>query len=151
MEIKDIISIVTVMIGGLSLFFTIREYIRRGNKERADFFLLLRDRFKKNEKFMKIQSLVENDNNAELETIPTQDLNDIIGFFEEIYLFSNSDFMSKDVLFYMMGQYATDCYNNPTIKKKLELDKEFYWKQFIAFCHEYEGWKKSNPAFEFKV
>jgi len=96
MEIKDLIAIGTLIVVGIITFFSIREYIKRGKKERADFFLNLRDRFKDNTKFMAIIKLIQDDNDSELINVPMQDMNDLLGFFEEIYLFAQSGFISQD-------------------------------------------------------
>jgi hypothetical protein len=151
MEIKDAIAIGTLVVGSFSLLFTIREYIKRGKKDRAEFFLRLRDRFKENELYMTIHGYVESDNHQALETIPTHDLNRLIGFYEEIYLFAQSGFIPKEVLYYMFGQYALDCYQNPTLKAKLGLETAFHWTQFTAFCRDYETWHKQHSKFVFEV
>jgi hypothetical protein len=86
MEIKDLIAIGTLIVVGISLFFSIREYIKRGKKERADFFLNLRDRFKDNTKFMAIIKLIQDDNDSELINVPMQDMNDLrrVGLYHRI-------------------------------------------------------------------
>jgi hypothetical protein len=151
MDIKDLMPIITVLIVSIFLFFSIREFIKRGSKDRADFLLRLRDRFKTNELYMSFQSLVENDDNDSLTKTPLQDINRLIGFYEEIYLFSNISFMSKEVYFYLFGQYALDCYENTVLKERLCFDTTFRWSQFVKFCHEYKNWKSKNPTFILKV
>lgn len=150
MEIKDIIAIGILIVAGISLFFSIREYIKRGKKDRAEFFLELRDRFKGNIKFMNIINLIQDDNDAELQKINTQDMNDLLGFFEEIYLFSQSGFISQDILYNFFGEYALECSQNKTISNRLELEKP-YWIKFSLFCKDYKNWNSSNSKEEFHL
>ncbi len=150
MEIKDLIAIGTLIVVGISLFFSIREYIKRGKKERADFFLNLRDRFKDNTKFMAIIKLIQDDNDSELINVPMQDMNDLLGFFEEIYLFAQSGFISQDILFNFFGEYALECSQNKTISSRLELEKP-YWIKFNLFCKDYKSWHSSNTKEEFHL
>ena len=151
LDIKEIIAIIGIVATIPTLYMAVSEYIKRGKKERAEFFLKLRDRFKGNEKFMTIQKLIEEDKNEDLKKLPTQDKNDLIGMFEEIYLLSGNGTISKQIIFYMFGQYALDCYDNKVMQEQLNLEKAPYWQQFRNFCKEVEAWKNNGSTVEFKL
>ena len=85
---------------------------------------------------MTIQRLVEDDKNAELEQLPIQDKNDLIGFFEEIFLLKGNGLLKKDVVFYMFGQYVLDCFENPVLAKQLDFNNQNYWSKFTQFYPE---------------
>jgi hypothetical protein len=150
-EIKLIAAFIGIIGTLIPLIMAVSEYIKRGKKERAEFFLKLRDRFKGNEKFMAIQRLVEEDKNEDLQKLPTQDKNDLIGMFEEIYLLSGNGTISKQIIYYMFGQYALDCYQNKILQEQLNLDKAPYWQQFRNFCKDVEAWKNAGCIVDFKL
>lgn len=154
-NIYTIVALIGIVGTIIPLIMAVLEYIKRGKKDRAEFFLKLRDRFKGNEKFMAIQRLIEEDDNPlkveELKNIPIQDKNDLIGMFEEIYLLSANNLIDKHIIFYMFGQYALDCYQNETMQTQLKLKDQSYWKQFSNFCSEIEQWKNSGSPIDFKL
>lgn len=124
----------------ISLIIGICEYRRQNKMNRVEKFVLMRHRFKENEKFKKLRALIEDDS-LELLNISLEDKRDFLGFFEEIALMMNSGLIPKNVVSYMFGYYAIKCDDSKNFCKGkdgnivIQKDK-IYWVLFQKFVRE---------------
>lgn len=143
--LKDIFTI----IGGVTAFITfivgIAEYVKQGTQKRAEQFVEMRKRFKENESFREISSLLENDD-LKLASEPYKDRRDYLGFFEEIALMVNSSLIKVDVAYYMFGYYVIKCWESSNFWIDIHKESQ-YW---ILFKEFYLKMKKAEENFHYE-
>jgi len=117
----------------------IGEYKKQGSQKRADVFITMRNRLKENQAFKNICNLLDQEN-ADFINISKGDKIDFLGFFEEVALMANSNFIRKDVVHHMFGYYAIRCWNSNTFWNDEDLEREsIYWRVFKEFAIEMEN------------
>jgi hypothetical protein len=134
-EIKDLATIVGVIIALFAFIKGVLEYAKQGAQKRAEQFLEMRNRFKKNESFRDICALLEHDD-PKLQDIEFKEKRDFLGFFEELALVVNSGLIRREIAHYMFGYYAIKCWRSENFwinaKSKINRDS-IYWALFKDF------------------
>jgi len=114
--IKDVATVVGVVVASITLIMGIVEFVRQGTQKRAEHFIEMKKRFKENERFREISALLENDD-PKLASEPYKNKRDYLGFFEEIALMVNSGLIKVEVAYYMFGYYAIKCWKSDNFWK----------------------------------
>jgi len=154
---SDIITAITaffgVVIAGLGLFYGLRNYDQQVKQKRAEHFFNLRRKFKENEKFNDICSLLVSGSET-LKDIPFAEKRNILALFEEIAIMRTSGLVKTKVAYYMFGYYAKEClrnnyfwYNSGIIDGKQERESP-YWKVFREFAEGAEKFLNSNSKLD---
>ena len=138
--IKDIASIVGVILTLITLGKGLAEYSKQGAQQRAKHFFEMRHRFKDSDKLRRISELLEI-NDDELLKLTIAEKVDYVGFFEEIALLTNSGLVRKEVAHYMFGYYAVQCWNNEKFWKGMNRDTR-HWSLFRDFVERMENISK---------
>src|SRR5689334_13698108 len=94
-------------VAALGLGFGLREYSKQGRQKRTEVFLQMRHKMKTEPRFLKIFTMIEEDD-ARLQRVAYANKRDLLGLFEEIALMMNSGLIRKRVVHYMFGSYVLD-------------------------------------------
>lgn len=129
--------------------FGVYEYRRQGKQKRAEHFLHLRERFKKDVRFKEIILLLEKDD-PKIREIPKEHKRDYLGFFEEIALMVNSRLIQPTVAQYMFGFYAIICRDSEHFWLDFEAKHE-YWRVFHSFCDKMKAQEEAFSYDTFKL
>lgn len=97
------ITFLGVLIAVISIYFALNQYKQEKRFKKAAFFIELRRTFKENTEFTKIRELLEQ--NEELTSISKIKKYDYAGFFEELQIAINSEFISEEMVYYLFGYY----------------------------------------------
>ena len=130
-EYKDAATAVGVLVALLTLVKGVYEYAKQGAQKRAEQFVEMRRRFKENDPFKEIASLIEQ-NDPKLSSVAFKDKLYYVGFFEEVALMVNSDLIKPEVAHYMFGYYAIRCWENDMFWRDVNRNTP-YWSLFTAF------------------
>lgn len=132
-DYKDIATIIGVLVALFTFIKGIYEYAKQGAQKRAEQFIEMRKRFKENETFRELASLLESDD-PELKSVPYKEKRDYLGFFEEIALMVNSRLIGVDVAHYMFGYYAIICWRSKNFWSDINRESPYWvlFKQFVA-------------------
>ena len=103
--ITPITGIITSIIGIFTFFKAFKEYRLQGIQKQLDLFLQMRRKFKENESFREIASMIDK-NDKKLEEERYKEKRDYAGFFKKIALMINSGLITKNVGCYMFGYFA---------------------------------------------
>ena len=144
-DIKDVATILGVVIALLALINGLVEYIKQGAQKRAEHFLTIRKRLKENDAFKHICALLENDA-PELINVPFKDKRDFLGLFEEVAIGMNSGLIKLTVAHYMFGYDAIRCWESQHFWKGVSRDS-IYWIVFKDFVKQM---KETEKAFRFR-
>jgi len=144
-DLRNIATIVGVIIALFTFLKGMIEYIRQGSQKRAEHFNTMRKKFKENNIFKNICTLLENDD-EKLKDIDFADKRDFLGFFEEIALMMNSKIIKKEVVHYMFGYYAIRCWESKNFWTDVNKNS-IYWSLFIEFTITM---KKVEKKYKFK-
>jgi hypothetical protein len=131
-DFRNIAAIIGVFFTAFTFFKGIIEYVKQGSQKRAEHFDIMRKKLKENNVFKNICTLLETDN-KELENISFADKRDFLGFFEEIALMMNSGIIKKEVVHYMFGYYAIQCWDSNSFWININR-KSIYWRLFKEFA-----------------
>jgi len=143
-EITKVAAIVGVLIAAGTLVKAVIEYTYQGVQKRAEHFLQMRRRFKENEVFKELCSLLDRDEQA-LANMPFKDKRDLLGFFEEVAIMVNSGLIRKEVAHYMFGYYAIRCGDSRNFWSNVNRTSR-YWALFRDFA---ETMKSMEQAFAY--
>jgi hypothetical protein len=143
-NLKDIATIIGVVVAFIALIKGLIEYIKQGAQKRADHFLTMRKRLKENDNFKNICALLETDSMA-LKDVPFKDKRDFLGLFEEVAIGMNSKLIKLSVAHYMFGYYAIRCYESHCFWESVNRDS-IYWIVFTDFAYQM---KEMEKAFQF--
>jgi len=138
--VRDIVIIAVPLIAAL---VGICEYIRQGTQKRAEYFITMRDKFKKNENFQKICKLLVNKDKGIMNVCSANKI-DFVSFFEEIALMMNTSLISERIVHYMFGFYAIECLDNEDFWENMKGNarKESpYWRLFREFVEAIRKYK----------
>ncbi|WIL19438.1 DUF4760 domain-containing protein [Geothrix sp.] len=148
---KDIATIGGTIIALGTLVKAVAEYTIQGAQKRAEHFIALRKRFKENEEFLELCSLIDM-NDPKLAEMEFKSKRDLLGFFEEIALFVNSGLIRKQLAHYMFGYYALRCWECKYFWTNINRDSH-YWALFRAFVMDMKirerEFKFDNREFKF--
>ena len=144
-DIKDVATILGVVIALVALIKGLVEYIKQGAQKRAEHFLTMRKRLKENDVFKHICALLEMDD-PELINVPFKDKRDFLGLFEEVAIGMNSGLIKLSVAHYMFGYYAIRCWESQHFWKDVNRDS-IYWIVFKDFVKQMNELEK---AFRFR-
>jgi alpha-D-ribose 1-methylphosphonate 5-triphosphate diphosphatase PhnM len=93
---KSIAVVAGAVVALVTLIKGVIEYTHQGAQKRAEHFISMRERLKKNTEFENLCDLLEDDD-AKLQSISYKDKLNLLGFFEEVALMMNSRLIKKDV------------------------------------------------------
>jgi hypothetical protein len=136
-DAKDWATIIGAVIALGALAKGVFEYSLQGAQKRAEQFVGMRRRFKENETFRELCSLTETDD-PRLSTTPFKDKRDLLGFFEEIALMTNSGLIRESVAHYMFGYYAIRCWKSTHFWHGVNRESS-YWSLFRDFVSRMEN------------
>lgn len=128
---RDIATILATVVATIALVKGTFEYIAQGAQKRAERFFEMRRKFDENDSFVKICSLLDEDDPA-LKEFPVIEKHSFVGFFEDIALLRNSNLMRGSVAHYMFGYYAIQCSKSKNFWSNLNYDG-MYWAAFRDF------------------
>ena len=131
-DLRNIATIIGVTIALFTFLKGIIEYVKQGSQKRAEHFNYMRKKFKENEIFNNICTLLDT-NDKELISIKYAYKRDFLGFFEEVALMMNSKIIKKDVVHYMFGYYAIRCWKSDSFWKGINRES-IYWNLFKEFA-----------------
>jgi hypothetical protein len=131
-DLRNIATIVGVVIAVFTFIKGIIEYNKQGSQKRAEFFNAMRKKLKENSVFSRIRELLD-DNDKALCDISFADRRDFLGFFEEIALMVNSKLLKKNVAHYMFGYYVIQCWKCEHFWVDIKKDS-IYWRLFKEFA-----------------
>lgn len=134
--IKEIATLISVVIALITLVKGFFEYVKQGTQKRAEHFLQMRKRFKENEIFRELASLIES-KSPKLKKESFKNKRDYLGFFEEIALMINSGLINDQVAHYMFGYYAIQCWHSDYFWGDVNRDS-LYWALFKDFVLKME-------------
>jgi hypothetical protein len=109
--VKDVATIIGVIIALGTLMVGVYGYFHQGRQNRAEHFTEMRRKFAEDTRFQTIKDLLVTDD-PELEKIPLKDKVDYLGFFEEIALMTRSGLISTEIAHYMFAYYAIRCWES---------------------------------------
>ncbi len=138
--IKEYSTSIVALVALITLFKGVFEYTQANTIKRSESFTELRIRFKSNDKFREICDLIDH-NDPKLEQIAFRDKRDLLGFFEEVSLKTNSGLIRKQVAHYMFGYYAIKCWECDYYWNSLDR-YSIYWslyRDFVSQMIEEEG------------
>lgn len=136
MEPKDVAAIAGAIVALAALLKGVLEYELQGRQKRAEHFITMRQRFKGNETFRELCAMCEQDD-EKLRTVPFKDKRDILGFFEEVALMTNSGLLRPRVAQYMFGYYAMSCWRSVNFWNGVNKES-LYWTLFRDFVARME-------------
>jgi hypothetical protein len=110
------------------------EYTKQGALRRAEQFTSLRVRFKENESFRTLCAMLDEDD-EQLADAEYKDRRDLLGFFEEIALMTNSRLLRPAVAHYMFGYYAIRCWESDAFWHEINRESD-YWRLFRDFVDQ---------------
>lgn len=139
---KDLATVVGAIIALITLVKGTYEYIKQGALKRAEQFVAMRKRFKENDSFRELASLIEDDSSGLLQE-SFKNKRDYLGFFEEIALMVNSGLIKIEVAHYMFGYYAIRCWESKYFWHDVNRDSP-YWALFKNFV---DKMRKMEEAF----
>lgn len=113
------ITFLGIILTFASIIVALRQYRDAKNFKKASFFIDLRDRFKTNEQFNNIRSVLENEGN--INEINQTDKYDYVGFFEELQIAVNSKFIKPELVYYLFGYYIIQCDEAELIEREAPL------------------------------
>lgn len=129
MELATILGVVIALV---TLVNALIEYAHQGAQKRAEHFLSMRIRLKGNPIFEEMCALLERDD-PKLETISFKDKRSLLGFFEEVALMMNSGLIRPEVVHYMFGYYAIQCWDSKHFWSGVNR-QSYYWSLFKDFA-----------------
>lgn len=131
---KDLATIIGVAIALFTLVKSLLEYMSQGAQKRAEQFIVMRKRFKENVDFKEMLDLLERDD-PKLAKIPFKEKRDLLGFFEEIALMTNTGLIRRPVAHYMFGYYAIKCWESENFWEGVNR-RAIYWALFRDFVDQ---------------
>jgi hypothetical protein len=131
---NNAIAIISIILAISTAFVGLAQYRLQGKQKRAEFFIELRLKLKKNSIFKNICALIETDS-PELEDVAFAEKRDFLGFFEEVALMMNSGLIKKEVAHYMFGYYAINCWDSKNFWGDVNRDSP-YWSVFRNFVKQ---------------
>lgn len=135
-EAKGWAVIIGTSVAAVGLFRGLYEYHKQNAQKRAESYLKLREKFKESTRFKGLFELLENDD-PKLANISYEIKQDLLGFYEDIAMFTNSGLLKKDVAHYMFSYHAIKCANSKHFWATKELEKESpYWALFWQFVEQ---------------
>jgi hypothetical protein len=143
-DLKDIATILGVIVAAATLAKAVFEYVAQGRQKRAEAYFALERSFWEDAEFPKICELLETDS-PDLATIPLSTKLSFVGFHEEVALMLNSKLLREEVAHYMFGYYAIRCYNSNHFWRG-EDKSDVYWSLFRSFA---ERMKHFETTFRF--
>lgn len=129
--IKEYATPVAVLI---TLIKGVLEYMQANTLKRSESLTEMRIRFNSNEKFREICYLADC-NDPRLTQIDIKDRRDILGFYEEVALKTNSGLIRKQVAHYMFGYYAIKCWKCEYFWDSIE-KYSIYWCLYRDFVYQ---------------
>lgn len=143
---KDAITILLAFLGGLLTFFAfikaILEYKLQGRQKRAELFDKYKTKLQTDERIVKINSLLENDDNN-LILIPKIDKYYFLGCYEEIAIAINSGLIKKQVAHYIFGYFALRCWESENFWRDVN-KKSYYWSVFKEYVEKMQELENQN-------
>ena len=140
-QAKDIATAIGVAIALFTFLKGVIEYVRQGAQKRAEQFALMRSRLKENDTFKELCALLETDD-PKLAEIPFKEKRDLLGFFEEVALMTNSSLIRNEVAHYMFGYYAIKCWESKYFWSTINRES-IYWSLFRDFVEQMKQVKQS--------
>jgi hypothetical protein len=132
--IKEYATSIAALAALITLIKGVFEYTLANTIKRSDSFTELRIKFKTDEKFREICDLVDH-NDPKLEQIEFKDKRDLLGFFEEVALKTNSGLIKKQVAHYMFGYYAIRCWECESFWNSIN-KYSIYWSLYRDFVYQ---------------
>ena len=106
----ECITVITTFVGLLIALITIyiglKQYKNENRFKKAAQFFELRRRFKENNDFTMIREKVMNE--SRIDDITVIKVYDYVGFFEELQIAINSNFIDEEMVYYLFGHYIID-------------------------------------------
>lgn len=155
---KNVATMIGVAITALALSKAVIEYRDQGKQSRMEQFQAMRKRLKENDAFKAIltnvdicvsdpESAAGKDAARFLEDPKLWgDKRDLMGFFEEIAIMTDSGMISRDLAHYFFGYYAIECSECPAFIGDLN-EESNYWAIFWHFTRQMKE-VKNSPSFK---
>lgn len=131
-QVKDIATIVGVIIAVMTLLKGYLEYRRNAVLGRVQHFASLKQEFKENSTIAKITELLETDD-PQLAEVPAREKWAFLCFFEEVTILLRAKLISDELVYYMFGYYATRCDQSQWFWNDRFPKDKTYWLLFFDF------------------
>ncbi len=140
--IKAIALVLASIVGLITLIIGYIEYKRASKLKRIEIYNHYREKMNSDENVKTILKMLE-DNNDEIENLPRINRFKFIGYFEDIALLMNSNYIKPEIVHYMFAYYAKMCWNNEKFWHDINRDSH-YWRVFKEFVKKMEMLENNN-------
>jgi hypothetical protein len=148
-DIKDLASIIAVVIAAGTLLKGLSEYSRDAAHKRLQTLVGLRLRFTDSPALQAVRGAIESDKPNALADVSRNYRVDFAALIEEVALLLNSKIISERVAHSMFGFYAIKANESEAFWKGFEREKyPIYWKPFTDFAERMNVFEKANPVFD---
>jgi len=140
-------AIIAGGIVGLITFFTgVLEYVRQGRQHRAQNFVQMRRRFLETPQYREILDMLATDD-PKLREASVQEKRNFVGFLEEVALMVNSRLIRREVAHYMFGYYVLLTAKSEHFWENLDRGGR-YWTVFRSFASDMAQLEKAKEEQE---
>lgn len=128
-----------------TICFGFYQYNKENRFKRANYFNELRNRFKSNQGFNEIREQINNRQN--LNQFSQTQIYDYAGFFEELQIAINSNFIKSEMVYYLFGHYILEFADNNAGRIQLDAQLWIVLNELINSMREIETKNIKNLKF----
>jgi len=139
-DVKDIATIVGVIVAAGTFFKAMLEYIQQGVQKRAQSYFDIERKFLEDKDLREICILLDSDD-IKLSKISRELKLQFLGFYEQVALMLNSKLIEPEVAHYMFGYYAVRCIDSVNFWKGEDKNSP-YWALFRHFSQRMKDFEK---------
>jgi hypothetical protein len=146
MTVTEGVAVVTAIVAVAGLWRSFLELAKQGATKRAEQFLEMRERLRRDKEFADICQYLET-RDPRLREVPLITRDRFIGFFEELTLLWNSIVFNDEVVYYMFGYYALMCWRSNDFWHDLNREQILWshYREMVARLERIEKTYSPSP------
>jgi len=136
-QISALAAVAAAFIALATLARSVREYILQGTQKRAEAFIAMQRRLDDDKRMVELLDLAQDDSErlADPADVTYQEKYQLVGYFEEVALMTNSRLIRPRVAWYMFGYYVLSIHRSKNFWSTIHRE-DLYWSVFNRFAEQ---------------